>query len=484
MSDLAKVGAVVLIVLALLYGISQLVQGATLRLHTYFVLVQFQTGTGLRVGMPLKMGSYDIGYVEDVYAVQEGASSAMITEAKIRLNQKIHSRGREMIPVKIYSDAKFIISQEGLIGEKLLSVEPGSVPPLIDASQSGYTFTSGSSEDYISAQLKSVTGALSTSLFGGESPLGGTISKITGDLSTSMTNVNNLIGKATELITTNQGAVTASLDNIQKMSVNFLTLSKNLEDASISIKDLAKDPKYTETLKSMTDDLSGVSGNLNHLSKQLDELVSDPQVQQDDKDSVRLTTETLQEAKKTLERLQKSLDKADDVMNNANGLITDTSGAVSDARGKLNKLSSAGSKLNYNAGMTVRAVDRNKSHSLDNDDSYVADINAALGYNDVYLSAGADNIGEDNNMNFLLGWGNLDAFSVKGGVYRGELGIGASYNTPQGGGVDVMLFDTADPKLNAYGRIPIGNSVDVVLGVEDAQNDPQATVGVGVHLPK
>ena len=484
MSDVAKVGAVVLIVLGMLYGISQLVQGATLRLHTYFVLVQFESGTGLRPGMPLKMGSYDVGYVEDVYAVQESADSPMITEAKIRLNQKIHSRGRVTIPVRIYSDAKFIISQEGLIGEKSLTIDPGTVPPLIDATMSGYTFTSGSSEDYISAQLKSVTGALSSQLFGGESPLGGTINKLTTELSSSMQNVDTLIGKATALLTTNQGAVTASLNNVQKMSVHFLALSQNLEDASVSIKDLAKDPKYAETLKGMTGDLSEVSTNLNHLSKQLDELVSDPQVQQDFKDSVHLTKETLEEAKKTLERLQQSLDKADDVMNNANGLIDDAGGAIGDARGKLDKFSSVGSKVKFKAGVTVRAVDKNNSHSLNNDDTYVGDINAAIGYDDAYLSVGSDNIGEENDFNFLLGWGDLDAFSVRGGVYRGELGVGAAYNLPQGGGVDVMLFDTADPKLNAYGRIPIGDSVNVVVGVEDLQNDPQATVGIGVDLPK
>jgi hypothetical protein len=109
-------------------------------------------------------------------------------------------------------------------------------------------------------------------------------------------------------------------------------------------------------------------------------------------------------------------------------------------------------------------------------------MNLAVGTQGKYLQVGADNIGEANNWNFLLGMGELEGFSVKGGVYRGEMGLGASMRSKGGLGADVMWYDTKDPKLNAYGYIPAGDFVDVVLGVEDLQKDPTASAGIGVKL--
>ena len=81
----------------------------------------------------------------------------------------------------------------------------------------------------------------------------------------------------------------------------------------------------------------------------------------------------------------------------------------------------------------------------------------------------------------MLGWGDLDGFSMRGGVYRSELGIGAAYDF---GGIatEVMLYDTSDPKFNALGRVEVAEQVSVVVGVEDIENDPTYTAGLGVDL--
>ncbi len=154
------------------------------------------------------------------------------------------------------------------------------------------------------------------------------------------------------------------------------------------------------------------------------------------------------------------IDSASGLMDNANGVIADVGGTVGEARAKMNQLTSIGSQIDVQASLNVRAVDKNRNEQpVTATDRYVGDINVAVGYGKTYVSAGADNIGEDNNWNFLLGYGSLSGFSFRGGVYRGELGLGAAYNLKGGGGAEVMAYDTDEPKLNAYGYIPVGKAV-------------------------
>jgi hypothetical protein len=170
------------------------------------------------------------------------------------------------------------------------------------------------------------------------------------------------------------------------------------------------------------------------------------------------------------------------VLDSADGLLNSAGGSIEEVRGKVDSLSAIGESVDVKLGLNVRAVDRDENHRPSEGDDYVGDMNLAVGAQGKYVQVGADNIGGDNNWNFLLGMGGLDGFSVKGGVYRGELGLGASLKSKDGLGADVMWYDTKDPKLNAYGYIPAGDFVDVVVGVEDLQRDPVASAGIGVKL--
>lgn len=477
MSDAAKVGAAVLLVLVIMVGLGQLVSGRIFpRGNTYYVLVQFENGMGLRPGMPLKLAGTDVGWVEKIRLTDE-AGIQQTTEAKIRVRKKVH----------LSPDAEFIIGQEGIIGEKYLGVAPGDPRQL--QVEEGFIFKGEQEEDITALISKASQVIESVDTLLAPDQLGGSIRDLSSSLSQSLDKVNGLLDKAGLIVESSQGYVVGSLKNVQAMSVNFLSMSKNLDQASVALCDLAEDPQYAETIERITTNLNQVSLNLNHLSSQLDALVSDPAVQQDLKDSARLTRETLSEAKATLSRFQTTLDKADGMldsasglMDNANSVVTDVGGAVGEARSKMDQVTNIGSQIDVQTSLGIRAVDFNRNDSLDGDDKYVGDINIAAGYGKTFVSAGADNIGEDNNWNFLLGYGSLSGLSFRGGVYRGELGLGAAYKLKGGGGAEVMAYDTDGPKVNAYGYIPAGKAVRVIVGVEDATEDPQPTVGIGVEL--
>lgn len=99
-----------------------------------------------------------------------------------------------------------------------------------------------------------------------------------------------------------------------------------------------------------------------------------------------------------------------------------------------------------------------------------------------YVEVGVDNIGAGDDLNLMYGVGDLRGFSFRGGIYRSELGLGASWWDPSGAGAQLTWFDLNEPKLNGYGHVPVGDSVEVVIGVDDITDKATPSVGVGVKF--
>jgi hypothetical protein len=118
---------------------------------------------------------------------------------------------------------------------------------------------------------------------------------------------------------------------------------------------------------------------------------------------------------------------------------------------------------------------------VDRGDRGVADLNAAVGFKGKYLQAGVDNIGDGGDINLLAGVGSLKGGSARAGVYRGQFGAGLAWYT-QGFGAELTGYDPRDPKLDATGYVSVGDSVDIILGVQDATNTKKVTAGVGVKF--
>lgn len=469
MSDAAKVGAVVIVVLAMVIGLAQLVQGNFLqRGKTYLVEVDFVDPQGVGRNMEITKAGAPVGWIKKPPSYSEDGARR---NALIAIYKRVQLR----------SDEYFEIGQEGLIGEKYIEIKQEDPPdPEAHIVQPGEVMNGRRKPDFTDAAANiSILVASVTDLIK-EQNREGTLSNLPKRVEESIIQVNGLLSQIALLVGDSKGYVTGSLRNVESVSENFLEMSERLNEASKELAGMATDPAYREKLDRIMSNMDEVSASLNQLSSDLTDISSDPQVRQDIKDSIRLAKEVLEEGKAVAEKLQESLDKADTVMDDASSAIHTVEDTVTDAKSKLDKVSSVGEAIELRGGVSVRAVDRNDDRQLDNDDAYVGDMNVAVGYDDTYISLGADNIGEESDWNLLLGYGSLSGFSFRGGVYHGELGVGAAYY----GDVDaeVTLYDTADPKLNAYGYIPITEAVNIVVGGEDLGNDPVATAGVSVEI--
>lgn len=467
-NETVKVGFAVVLAIALIWGALAIFRGDVVGTgNTYPVQVSFERAVGVSKGMSVKLAGSHIGYVQSI----DFDNDARRTVASVRIHNGVDIR----------EDSYAVISQDGLIDEKYMAIyEPEGASDRNVESGGQISGTSEAGLNDLISEASVVLGSINELL--GDDQLGGVVNTLNARLDGTMDKVDTILINADDILSGNRQYIDGTMQNVHAMSVNLLALSENFEALSVQVKQLAADPKYRERLDQVTDDMTVISANIANMTTEINALVSDDQVQTDVKDSVRLTKETLEEAKATMVRFQETLDNVDGAIGNANDLMGSAGGVMEDAKGKLEQIDRVGEAVDVKLGMNVRAVDIDRDDNLGQGDHYVGDMNVAVGYNDVYLQMGAESIGEDNDFNFLLGYGDLSGLSFRGGVYRSELGLGAAYFTPSGWGAETMWYDTEDPKVNALGYIPVMNDLRVVVGAEDIGNDPMATVGVGVEF--
>jgi ABC-type transporter Mla subunit MlaD len=432
-----------------------------------------------------------VGYVE----WREFDDSLRKTRAKIRISKK----------VSVFHGSTLIISSSSFLGQATLDLrDPPEDQPRIRMEE-GETLEGGveGSIDELVKQADQVLERVDTLL--SDQQLGGTLKELSATVNGSLGKVDGVVAQMDAMMAENSVYLRATMKNMQAVSGNFLTLSNNLEQTSVAIRDLSTDPHNREQLDAVLANLNAASASLAATSAQAEQLSGDAELQQNIKDTLRLTKETLEETKKTVTQFQGTLGGVDTLLNNAGGLVTGASGTLDRINkitgGKSSKSSQGGSGqaaagsgkggstdcadgrgLEATAGFYLRGIDYNGDGRADGHDRVVADAKAAIGLNGKYIATGVDNIGDGGEINLLLGLGSpLSGGSARAGIYRGELGAGLAW---YGGGLGLEItgYSPQDPKLDAYGYIPAGDSVDIVVGVEDATGSTKVTAGAGVKF--
>jgi ABC-type transporter Mla subunit MlaD len=507
--ETVKIGIIVLVSIAGILGSYQLITGG-LKSHaaTFGVVVHFRDASGVVKGMDVTAAGSPIGYVDSPPKFDK---DLRLTAVKVRINKD----------VTIYKNSRFIIAQASLLGEKMLTLEDPLPENRTELALEGDVFEGTTEGDMQTIVARADTLLEEVHTLIGPTGVGGTLKDLSATLNISMGKVNGITDRVDTLLADNSLYMTASMKNFQAMSSNMVRLSANLEQASLGVKQLTNDPANREQLNAVMANLNQASSNMTVLTDQLNSLIGDPQVQQDAKDTLRLSKETLEETKKTVQQFQGTLSNMDTTFQNVGALVSGAGGTL----GKLNKklgvkvvtpaptttaqpkggtpagavvvrdatrpgLSSDAAGCGKQKGkdtiqtrltLDLRGVDHNASRRIDRGDRLVADVNGAVGYKGKYLQAGVDNIGDGGDINLLAGLGSLKGASARGGIYRGQFGAGLAWYT-KGFGAEVTGYDPLDPKVDAQGYLAVGDSVDIVLGVEDATDRKKVTAGVGVKF--
>jgi phospholipid/cholesterol/gamma-HCH transport system substrate-binding protein len=279
---LTVVAAVVMAVLAYVV----LHEVMILRESTIY-FARYDTSRGAQSGAVVELNGNAVGKMVGAELVEEGRGSLV----KFRIRKD----------VMLYKDYLFVISQDDLFGEKFIDIEDPQwhrkTREVADGTREiapeGFTFR-GVNRAGIANML---AGAISETLQQAGETLGiesvqQSMEEVTTGLSTTLGNVNRLVLNLNDIVEGSEGYVTGSMANVHGMSKNLLAMSADLSQASAELAALATDPQQRDRLDVIVRNVEQASASLNGLAASLDGLVGDPALQQDVKDSVRLTKES------------------------------------------------------------------------------------------------------------------------------------------------------------------------------------------------
>ncbi|MDQ3022849.1 MAG: MlaD family protein [bacterium] len=481
-ANTALVGLIVILSALLLSGALLVLGGAGFELFSskkYEVLARFDDVTGIDRGMAVTANGRRVGIVQKIIEKPGRIGSGPI-DVQLKIDRRVALR----------SDARAVVEQPEFLGDSVLVLDGLSDYDEPAEVQDGGVIlgvNSGGLAQIVTEKAEETTEALVEN-----------VNIVQGKLLLTLDNVNALLEGTTAMLGSNQSAIQGTMKNVHAASANMVALSAQLAQASASVAELATDPRNKEALQGISANLYAASTDLKGMSSSMNALMSDPKFGEDMQGSLAATRATLENVNASLSALGPTVGKVNTLLDSSNETIkavgdvargvsgivgADSGGAVSGAKSKLQSgLSSITGNIHHRLDMDSRVVDSDNSSSYSGDDLRGRDINATLGYGDLFAMFGYDSIGlEDGGANFMIGKGNPNkGLSYKTGAYRGEMGTGASYRWGKNAGIDGYMFDANDPKYNLYGKIPVGKNFSGMIGVEDVTGEQQLAAGVGV----
>ncbi|MCW3090367.1 MAG: hypothetical protein JWP81_1436 [Ferruginibacter sp.] len=224
------IGLALFVVTIYFVGKQQNLFGSTFQLQT-----KFKTVSGLEVGNNVRFSGINVGTVKDIELVNDTA--VLVTLVIKKDVQRF-----------IKSDAAASIGSDGLMGDKVLTLIPGtfSKPPVKDNDQIA-SRKAVEMEDVMSSVKTTVDNA-------------GIISAQLAEFSYKMNNGNGALSK---LVTDEQfsSSLKSTLTNLQTSSNEFAKFTTKMNDGKGALSKLVSDEKFGKTLDSTMANLqSGTKG--------------------------------------------------------------------------------------------------------------------------------------------------------------------------------------------------------------------------------
>jgi phospholipid/cholesterol/gamma-HCH transport system substrate-binding protein len=210
---------------------------------TFHLKSQFKNVSGLKEGNNVRFSGINVGTVKDIEFISD---SAVVVNLIIK----------EEVQKYIKTDAIASIGSDGLMGDKVLTISPGT--------SSNKTVSDNSTIRSVKAvELEDLMKGLRKSVDNAEI--------ITLQLSEFSTKINKGKGALNKVLTDEEFA--KSIDkmvlNLKLSSDEFLVFTTNMNDKNGTLSKLMNDPKYTNSIEKTLNNLEKSSNEFNVFTKKL-----------------------------------------------------------------------------------------------------------------------------------------------------------------------------------------------------------------------
>lgn len=202
---------------------------------TFHLKSHFKNVSGLKVGNNVRFSGINVGTVEDIQ---------LITDSSVVVDLLIENDVKSFIK----TDAKVSISSDGLMGDKVLIISPGtSTEKSVKNNDILISKSAIEMEDLMISMKKSLDN----------------VALISGDLAEFSHKVNNSNGALSKMITDEEfsNSLKSTLANLQKSSNEFSKFTIKMNDGKGALSKIMNDEKFGRTLDSTMANLqSGTKG--------------------------------------------------------------------------------------------------------------------------------------------------------------------------------------------------------------------------------
>lgn len=417
----AKVGFVVILGLALLMGVISFLGVFKFSSDNYTVDVIFKRAGGLKPDDIVQFVGVPVGKVEKVAV--EGSN----VRVKITMKNDI----------KIPKGSSFLLGSSGMMGTSYIDIEPPSVE--------GSEYI-GSGDTVVGYQGSSVADVMQSA------------NDVLGKLNIMADTVNSLLSDEDV-----KNSIKQTISNTQEITNNINDMTRIF--SSIAIQNQDELNQMVLRLSSMADHMNNVASRMDRMLLEVD---NNGQTSQDIVNALH----NLKEASENVEKITKSIE----------GLTGDPN-VQQDIRETLKNAREASDKANkmlgsFGGGMMKTSLDFKYG---DKPDKYRVDANLQLNYTPKkFLVLGVAGIGEENDLNLQLGRNFNNTFAMRAGIILGDVGTGVDVNFAKRFKLSTDFYDPNDLKIRVAGEWRLNDYVSLVAESLDVRKKASDSTYVGV----
>lgn len=285
--------------------------------------------------------------------------------------------------------------------------------------------------------------------------------------------INSILGQVNTMVASSQASIIGSVKN-----VNLIT--DDLRVVSAEVRKFATDPVMANRIKTITQNLESTTTSIDKIMANVEELAGDPQVKKDIKDTLSNLKTSTYEASVTLQQMQSSMKKLDVALDKAPALLDKATSTLDSAQSGISQLGNLSSFMSPHGEIRQRWYQYDENGKTK--DTYRGDFDVRLGSPKVFLQAGVDSIGEDDDVNLQAGAEVFPGVAVRPGIIRSKLGIGVDVGSPDKVQLILNGYNPNNFTLNSYMRFRFNQNISFIAGVEDTFNKNNFTAGIGYNF--
>lgn len=355
------------------------------------VTADFKSAGGIKEGSVVKLSGVSIGHVQDIDLGRDG----VVVTMKLKKD------------VQIPDDSEFALESDGILGDKFIAIRPGSSRNYLHDGSN----VKGDGNSEMDKTMRQATKLMEAATKTLES-----IDGIIGDKQTQNALSNTL--KTTEVIAQNTAALTGQMNamlannsqNINDLTTNMVGITKHMDSLTgqmdMQMKQFNKDGQVGDEMRQILKNLKQTTESITKMAGAMEGVVTDP---------------------KSAEDLKTTLHNTAQLTSKLNRL---TGGDVKDS-----KDGSAEKKSDLKAEIGTEALYNVDQKSVAGNASFRLFMGKSL------AELGIANIGNGTNLEATYGRFVASNLLLRGGLYDGELGIGADYGLGKRWSVSAAIFD-------------------------------------------